>query len=324
MYIKGFDMTRLLISRRKLICSAALFAVVPSLAFSQDDKLVYQNWTQAQLNDQFSQASYIGNIKPIMEGWVTNSTAVRKQYPPKTFKYGTGPDENLDAFIPEGAKDLPIMVFIHGGGWTEGTNQYFEAPAATFVKANAIYVAINMTNIPPNTVPGMTQQCREAIKWVWKNAAMLGGDPNKLYVSGHSSGGHLTNMMLTTQWVDHGLPANVLKGGLVMSGWTDLYPASLSDRQKYLKLDKKQIAEYSPINRLDKVRVPIIISWGALESPYMQQQSAAWAKKLQSVGRLAGVYRVAGATHYEMPDQLSSSDTLLAKATLAMMDLVSK
>ncbi|CAM3641462.1 alpha/beta hydrolase [Polynucleobacter brandtiae] len=316
-------MKPVIISRRRLISSGAILAVMPSLAFSQDNKLVYQSWTQAQLNDQFSQASYIGNVKPVIEGWVANSTAVRKQFPPKTFHYGTESDENLDAFISEGAKNLPIMVFIHGGGWTEGNNQYFEAPAATFIKAGAIYIAINLTNTPPNTIPGMAKQCREAIKWVWKNATSFGGDPSKLYVSGHSSGGHLANMMLTTQWSDYGLPANVLKGGLVMSGWTDLYPVSLSDRQKYLKLDKKTIAEYSPINRLDKVRVPILISWGALESPYMQQQSAAWAKKLQSVGRLAGVYKVAGTTHYEMSDQLNSSSTQLAKATLAMMDLIS-
>ncbi len=309
--------------RRQLFLSGAMLSVAPHISFAQE-KLVYQNWTQTQLNDQFSQTPYLTNVPQIIESYTTNSVAVRKEFPPRTFNYGTGPDENLDAFIPVGAKTLPIMIFIHGGGWTEGTNQYFSAPAATFVRANAIYVAINFTNTPPNSIPGMTKQCREAIKWVWKNAAMLGGDANQLYVSGHSSGGHLANMMLTTSWVEHGLPAKALKGGVIMSGWTDLYPVSLSDRQKYLKLDKKQIADYSPINRIDKVQVPIIISWGALESPYMQEQSAAWAKKLQSVGKLAGVYRVPNKNHYEMPNQLNSAGTLLAQATLALMDLVNK
>jgi arylformamidase len=307
--------------RRSLCIASAISFVSSKLAFAEEN-LVYENWTQSQLNDQISQAPYIGDIKPILQNYVTLGTAARKEFPPKTLNYGSGADENLDAYIPQGAKDLPIMIFIHGGAWENGTNKYYRALAPTFIKANAIFIAINFTNIPPNTIPGMAKQCREAIKWVWKNARSLGGNPNKLYVSGHSSGGHLANVMLTTQWSKEGVPSDVLKGGLIMSGWTDLYPISLSDRQTYLKLDKKIIAEYSPIHHLDKVRVPVIVSWGALESPYMQQQSAAWAQKLQSVAKLAGVYKVAGTSHYEMPNQLCSSDTSIAKATLAMMDLI--
>ena len=309
-------------SRRNFIVGTTLLAAMPQIALGQDKKFVYENWTQAELDNQIDQTSYIGNVTEIEKEYVSNSSAVRAMYPPKTFNYGVGSDENLDVFAPQMAKAAPIMIFIHGGAWESGNKNYYDGPAPTFINANAIYIPINFTNTPPNTVPGMIDQCRKAVAWVYKNAAMFGGSSENIYVSGHSSGGHIANVMLSTQWTDFGMPADILKGGLIMSGWSDLYPISLSSRQSYLKFDKRAIAEYSPINRLSQVRVPIIISWGALESPYMQRQSAEWAQKLQSVGKLAGTYKVPGKTHYEMPNQLNSHDTEISKAILALMNIV--
>jgi len=71
------------------------------------------------------------------------------------------------------------------------------------VDAKAIYIPINYQNIPPNNMAGIIDQCRRAIAWVCKNAAQFGGDTTKIYVSGHSAGGHLTNMMACTDWKKH-------------------------------------------------------------------------------------------------------------------------
>jgi len=106
-----------------------------------------------------------------------------------------------------------------------------------------------------------------------------------------------------------------------MSGWTDLYPISLTDRQHYLKLTPEQIKKYSPVNLLNLVNCLMIISFGSLESPYMQAQSSAWAHKLQSVGTLAGIYRMENRDHLQMPMQYVQKDNQLFKATLALMDI---
>lgn len=312
-----------LISRRRFLVGGSLLATFPTLTFADQEPLVYKDWTKASLSDQINQTSYLpANIQPLLQGYVQNSAKVRAEFPPDTYAYGPGANERLDVFAPKNAKGLPVMIFIHGGAWTWGSKDDFSSAAPTFIQANTIYVSVNMDNIPPNTIDGMVNQCRRAIAWVWKNAQKIGADPKNIYVSGHSSGGHLANMMVCTQWQSLGLPADLLKGGVIMSGWSDLYPISLSDRQTYLKLNDKQIKEYSPINFARQVNCPVIISWGALESVYMQSQSAAWAQKLQTVGRLAGVYKMADCNHLQMPNLLNSTDNELTKATLALMDII--
>lgn len=315
-------MPDLLTSRRKFITSTLLLASVSPFTFASEEKLIYKDWTYAQLNDQINQNPYLPkNLKNFEDEFIAKSNEVRAQFPPKTYSYGSAPHEKMDVFAPANAKDLPIMIWIHGGAWTSGTKEIYSAPAPTFINANAIYVTIGFENIPPNNMPGIIEQCRKAIAWIHKNAKRIGADPDKLYVSGHSSGGHMANMMACTDWQKHSLPKNLLKGVVIMSGWTDLYPISLSDRQKYLKLNTEQIQEYSPIKWLNNVNCPMIISWGSLESPYMQMQSAAWAKQLQSTGRLAGAYRIANHDHYQMPGLFNSPNNELTKATLALMDV---
>ena len=312
-------------SRRQFIAGSLLLATVSPFTFGNEDKLVYKDWTYAQLNDQVNQTSYLPkgeDLTTFVDKFAANSNKVRAQFPPITFSYGTSAHEKLDVFAPANAKNLPVMIWIHGGAWTFGSKDEYSGAAPTFINAKAIYIAIGFDNIPPNDMPGIINQCRKAITWVYNNAQLIGADPSRLYVSGHSSGGHMTNMMLCTDWKKVGLPANVLKGGVVMSGWTDLHPISLSDRQKYLKLSVAQVKEYSPINFLKNVNCPVIVSFGALESPYMQMQSAAWAKQLQSASRLAGVYRIAGHNHLQMPGLFNNPDNQLSKAALALMDLV--
>lgn len=310
------------LSRRKFIASSLLLTTVSPFAFGNENKIVFNGWTAQQLSDQVNQTSYLpSDFRKFLEDFSANSARSRSQFPPKTFSYGTSSGEKLDVFAPSNAKDLPVMIFIHGGAWTFGSKDDYSAAAPTFMNANAIYVAIGFDNIPPNNMPGIVGQCRKAIGWIAKNIRQLGGDPNKLYISGHSSGGHMANMMACTNWEKMGLAKNLLKGVVVMSGWTDLHPISLSDRQEYLKLTPAQIKEFSPINLINNVNCPMIISWGALESPYMQMQSSSWAKQLQSVGRLAGVYRVAGHNHLQMPGLFNSANNELTKATLALMDI---
>src|SRR6185436_7643340 len=82
----------------------------------------------------------------------------------------------------------------------------------------------------------MAEQVRRAVAWVCRNATSFGGDPNRVYVSGHSSGGHLAGVVLVTDWAkDFGLPPDAVKGGLVCSGMFDLKPARLSARSSYVK-----------------------------------------------------------------------------------------
>jgi len=128
--------------------------------------------------------------------------------------------------------------------------------------------------------------------------------------------------MLVTEWQKQGLPANLFKGGSILSGWTDLYPVSLSSRQQFLKLTPKEIKDFSPVSFPQNINCPVIITCGGDESPYMQMQSGDWATRLQSFSRLAGAYRAPNHNHFQTPLLFNDSDNQVIKGTLALMNLI--
>ena len=313
------------ISRRKFLFTGSALAAMPSLGLMAQEQPVFRGWTASQLNDQLNQGPYLPpmpELEKINTEYGTKSAQVRAQYPPKTFSYGPSDAAKLDVFVPALAADLPIMIFFHGGSWTFGSKDSYSTQAIPFLMANAIFISVGFDNIPPNTMTGLVAQARSAVAWVYKNAKKIGGDPNKLYVSGHSSGGHLANMMLVTEWQKQGLPTKLFRGGSILSGWTDLHPVSLSSRQQFLKLTPKEIKDFSPVNFPQNVKCPVIITCGGGESLYMQMQSGDWATKLQAYNRLAGAYRMQGYVHFTTPFLFNDTNNQVIKSTLAMMNLI--
>jgi arylformamidase len=134
--------------------------------------------------------------------------------------------------------NAPIFVFIHGGAWLRGLAKDYGFPAELFVNAGANYVALDFIHVDQTNgdISVIADQVRRAIAWTYRNAASFGGDANRLYIGGHSSGGHLCGVALVTDWQkDFGLPSEIVKGGLCMSGMYDMKPVRLSKRSLYDK-----------------------------------------------------------------------------------------
>jgi arylformamidase len=120
----------------------------------------------------------------------------------------------------------------------------------------------------------MAAQVRRAIAWVHKNAATFDGDPDRIYIGGHSSGGHLCGVALVTDWEkDFGIPATFVKGGLCMSGMYELTPVRLSWRRSYVNFTDAMVDAMSSQRHLDKLNAPVVVSYGSLETPDFQRQS---------------------------------------------------
>ena len=282
---------------------------------------VYLDYTQQQLDDAYDQRKWAANAQEVIARYTADSAAVRAAQPPRTFRYGPSADETLDWFATE-KSDAPVMVFIHGGAWRSLTKEDSAAPAPTFTKSGAHYVALNFGAIPKVRLPDMVAQCRRALVWVHENTRRLGGDPARLYLSGHSSGGHLSGMMLTTDWTTLGGPAGLLKGGLATSGTHDLEPAMLSARGDYLKLTPAETRTYSPIHNVDKARCPIIVAFGDRESPEFQRQSRAFFAALQERSTVPSKLVVLqGVNHFEVIETMNRPDGVLGHAALKLMGL---
>jgi arylformamidase len=299
---------------------ASALLALPMAALAAGGPKVFMDYTQDELDDAYTQTKWAPNAKEVVDGYETTGAEVRRLLHPLTFSYGAKPSETLDVFAPAGARNLPIQVFIHGGAWRALTKESASGPAPTFVGNKSIFIALNFDNIPENTLPGMVDQCRRALVWIARNAAQFGGNPDRLYLSGHSSGGHLATVMLTTEWEKFGLPRTILKGGLVMSGMCDLRPVMMSVRSSYVKITDVERDELSAITRMERVNCPVIVAWGSRESPEFKRQSLLFADGLRKQGRLAGTYYLEGRTHFEVPNALNTAESVLSQATLGLMN----
>lgn len=282
-------------------------------------QMVFLGYTQDELDKAYDQRVWAPDAQKIIERYATDSAAARSRLPPRTERYGEAEAETLDIFAPAGAAGAPVMVFIHGGAWRALTKEDASAPAPTFVDAGCLYVALNFANIPAVRLPDMAEQCRRALVWVHRNIARFGGDPNRIHVSGHSSGGHLCGVMLTTDWRRHDAPETLIRGGVALSGMYELYPVLLSARSAYVKLSPDEIGALSAMRNLGRVSCPVIVAWGDRESPEFQRQGAEFATALAGMGRLRARLVLAGTNHFEVPEALNVPTSELSRAVLAAM-----
>jgi arylformamidase len=116
----------------------------------------------------------------------------------KDVRYGTASERQvLDVYAPPGAKNLPVVFWIHGGGWQTGDKSMVALKPKAFTDAGLVFVSINHRLLPTVDMAAITRDVASALGWVYKNIAAHGGDPNKLLVMGHSSGGQLAALMCT-------------------------------------------------------------------------------------------------------------------------------
>jgi arylformamidase len=137
--------------------------------------------------------------------------------------YGHGPNESLDIFPAEQAQ-APVVVFIHGGYWRSLDKSEHSFVAPVFKHLGALTVVPNYALAPAVTIPEIVMQMVKAIAWTYRNIHRLGGDPQRIYVAGHSAGGHLAAMIMACQWQAYAkdLPAHLVTRGLSLSGLFEL------------------------------------------------------------------------------------------------------
>jgi arylformamidase len=283
---------------------------------------VFRDYDQASLDRAYDQPAWAPNMQQVLRRRALASDAARARIgEPKTLAYGGTPIETLDLYATS-RRHAPIAVFLHGGAWRGGQARDAAYAAETFVQAGAHYAVPEFATVMEVGLDGMVAQVRRAVAWLAKHAATFGGDPERIHVVGHSSGGHLAANVLVTDWTALGLDPAMVSGGTCISGMYDLAPVRLSARSAYVPFDDRIEHELSPQRHLTRLTCPVIVAYGDQESPEFQRQSREFAEVLARTGRLDRLIVGHGHNHFELPETLASPYGLLGRAVLEQMKLV--
>jgi arylformamidase len=229
--------------------------------------------------------------------------------------YGPSASETLDLF-PASAPNSPLLVFIHGGYWRALDKADFSWVAPAYVAAGISVAIPNYGLVPSTPVGEIVRQMRRACAWAFENAGSIGVDKRRIFCAGHSAGGHLTAMMLATDWprLSPRLPKRLLAGALSISGLFDLVPLTHAPfLSKDLGLDEQAACALSPAALEQHDPAPLLRAVGALESGEFHRQSAIIADHWP--GACTGaLIDVPGCNHLSVCDALAEPGTVLFDA----------
>jgi len=324
------------ITRRRLMLGAAAGTVAATLAVSGmasaqsastpqriKGPLVWLDMDQEELDASYDNDGFVTNHAAVNKRRTANNE-IALQYidAPEIVSYGPSEIEKIEIYRTK-QPNAPVVLFLHGGGWRGGRAAQVAYMAECFINAGAHFAAVDFTSVRQtsgNLFP-LVEQARRATAWVYRNARNFGADPNRVYLIGHSAGGHMGGCVVTTDWEKEDLPRDILKGALLGSGMYDLKPVRLSARSTYLSFTDEMEEELSPQRHIDMIHTPLVITYGMLETPDFQRQSRDFFEAVRAAGKPVKIVAGTAYNHYETQETLGSPYGFMGRAALEMMNL---
>lgn len=296
----------------------------PGHQASRKGPLVFLDYDQDELDLAYDQGPWAPNMAAVFDRMQQKGAlALTRLGSPERYSYGPSAIEGLDLYRTN-AENAPVLIDIHGGTWRFGDAALSAYMAETYVDAGTHFIAVDFTNVIEtggDLVP-LVQQVRKSVAWVYDNAASFGGDPGRIYVSGHSSGGHLAGVLVTTDWQqEFDLPRDLVKGGILVSGMYDLYPVSLSARREYVSMDDEIIETLSPQRNLDKLAAPLTVAYGTRETPEFQRQSREFAAAVAGANKPVSLVAADGCNHFESMEDMGNPYGVIGRAARTRLQL---
>lgn len=269
---------------------------------------------------QYNARAMIPDHAQIFERGRKRSEEARASLPGRLdIPYGASPAEKLDIFPAEGRSEA-LLVFIHGGYWRSRDKSDFSYLAPAFNRRGVTLALPNYGLCPKVGIEDIVKQNLLAVAWLWHYGARYGVNPGRLYVAGHSAGGHLAAMMLAARWNTYmpELPYNLVKGGLAISGIYDLEPLVHAPFvNQDLKLDQALARRLSPVNIPPATTAPLFTAVGGDESEEFKRQNALIARTWRYA--FAGDIPMPGCNHLTVLERLADPNSALFQGAMDMM-----
>jgi arylformamidase len=253
--------------------------------FEDSTMAIYQNYSLDDLEAQYNIEATVANIDVYRIEYTNLSEKITQEgNPTLEVPYASHPLQKLDIF-PAQNDAAPIIIYIHGGYWLRGDKTPYRFPSKTFNRAGTTWIPINYRLASEVTLNDIVNDVRNAVAWVYNNAAEFNSDKNRICVVGSSAGAHLAGMVAASNWQNrYDVPENVIKGIAGCSGLYDLEPFRHTSQNNYLKLSALGVKRNSPARHMPRLDLAMLISWAGKETPEFQRQSHDYAAQCKAAG----------------------------------------
>ena len=257
----------------------------------------------------------------------------------RDIRYATAHERQvLDVHAPAGAKNLPVVFWIHGGGWQTGDKSMVALKPKAFMDQGLVFVSINHRLLPTVDMGTLTRDVASALGWVYKNIAAHGGDPTRLLVMGHSSGGQLAALMCTDDRYAkaEGFSLTMIKGCVPVDADTFDIPVIIEmaetrarvhhlplptygHRQKFGN-DPAKHRDFSAVTHVARDKgIPPFLILHIGGNPDTGAQARRLADVLEAAGISAKVVAGREATHASLNDNIGAADDPITKEVFAFV-----
>ena len=278
---------------------------------------LYRDLDQAALDAQYNLRQAVPAHPAYFARWASESAAVRARTRCRLdIAYGGGKKATLDLF-PANAAPAPLLVFLHGGYWQAMDKSDFSYIAPAYLDAGISVAILNYALAPEAEMDEIVAQIREAMAFLARNGGALGIAAQRIFVAGHSAGGHLTAMAMLTDWSRLGLDHDPMRGGCAISGVFDLEPIRLCYLNKVIGLDAAAAVRNSPAHLLATAtapRGPLILAVGGKETEEFRRQQEAFAASYGARFRAPAMIAQPDEDHFSIMDRLGERDGPLWRA----------
>lgn len=223
--------------------------------------------------------------------------------------FGDDDEQKLDLYLPDDAevRDVPVLLYFHGGAWQHGYKEWNGFMAPVFVDLPAIFVSASYRLVPEHKFPAAQHDAFTALQWVWRNIAEHGGDPGRIFVAGWSVGGSLASLLALRRdlYPIYGLPADIVKACFAASAgfaYPSGDPAPGNSGITYGELMYERAADdvlTAQVNYAKGNRVPFYISHGSEDFRHVMNSSAAMVAALREEDCAVACDVFEGLDHYQ-------------------------
>jgi acetyl esterase/lipase len=221
-----------------------------------------------------------------------------------TYYSGEGADKyrhRLDLYLPKGKRDVPVMMFVHGGGFTVGIKDQYAFVGQMFASYGIATAVINYRLSPKASYPGHVQDVARAFAWLRAHVGEYGGKADKIFIAGHSAGATLIAMLGADpaylhdvgESIDHIAGVIPISGSFTQSSRSGMFDSPSS-------LDPEVVRNASPINHVAGTHPPFLILYGDKDAPRTGQDAEQMVKALRGAGNSADAHEIADHAHMDM------------------------